>query len=82
MLESRWFPLPAELRERLEAMTPAKPYVFVPMTRREIARLCGASVAERFGESSVEEVARMYGQESARLYRAKLQAEGVDRDEK
>ena len=76
MLESRWFPLPAELRERLEAMSPRKPDVFVPHTRREVARLCGATVAERMSEMSIETVARIHGPESARLYRTKLQKEG------
>jgi hypothetical protein len=75
MLESRWFPLPAELRERLEAMMPAKPNVFVPTTRREWAKLVGAETAARMSEMSVEDVARFHGPETARLYREKLQKE-------
>ncbi len=75
MLSSRFFPHPAELRERLEAMRPAQASVFVPTTRREVARLCGAAIAERMSEMTVEGVAEQYGAESARLYRAKLEAE-------
>ncbi len=76
MLASRYFPHPSELRKLLDAMKPAQANVFVPQTRLEVARLCGEGVAERLGEMSVEDVARIHGAESARLYRAKLQKEG------
>ena len=77
MLASRYFPHPSELQERLEAMRPApRANVFVPQTRREVARLCGAAVAERMSEMSIETVARIHGPESARLYQTKLQKEG------
>jgi hypothetical protein len=75
MLESRYFPHPAELRERLEALKPAPAKVYVPTTRREHARACGEAFAARVDEMTVEEVARLYGAESARLYRKKLEAE-------
>jgi hypothetical protein len=75
MLASRFFPQPAELRERLEAMRPARANVYVPSTRREFARLVGSAIAARVSEPTVVEVEKQYGAESARLYRAKLERE-------
>jgi hypothetical protein len=72
MASSRFLPHPAELTERLEAMRPARVAVFVPTTRAEVRRLCGPAVAEGVSEISVDDCARMYGAESARLYREKL----------
>src|SRR5580704_9254762 len=40
MASSRFLPHPSELSERLEAMRPAQASVYVPSTRREVARLC------------------------------------------
>lgn len=76
VMESRFFPLPAELRERLEASRPRRANVFVPTTRREWARLVGDAVAAGMSELSVEDCARVYGADSAKLYRAKLEREG------
>lgn len=75
MLASRFFPHPSEVRESLEALKPARDNVYVPSTRREVARLCGAKFAAGISEMTVEDVAEQYGPESARLYRAKLEAE-------
>jgi uncharacterized protein YdaU (DUF1376 family) len=52
------------------------PAVYVPKTRRETAKLVGVDVAAKLGEMSVEDCERIYGADSARLYRAKLKAEG------
>jgi hypothetical protein len=64
-------------------MRPAQASVHVPSTQREVARLCGAAVAERMSEMSVEDVAEHSGAESARLYRIKLEGERREtRDER
>ena len=75
MLVSKFFPLPSELREHLEALTPRRSPVYVPNTRREVAKLCGWKVAESMSEMTVEEVEKHYGTESAKRYKAKLDAE-------
>jgi hypothetical protein len=75
MLASRYFPHPADLREHLEAQKTLGASVYVPSTRREVAKLCGGAVAAKLSEMTVEDVERHYGSESARLYRAKLEAE-------
>jgi hypothetical protein len=75
MLTSRFFPLPSELREHLEALAPRQSTVCVPSTRREVAKLCGWKVAEQMSEMTVEDVEKHYGAESAKRYRAKLEAE-------
>jgi hypothetical protein len=41
MLASRFFPLPAEIRERIEAKRPAPYMGFVPLTPRRVLRLTG-----------------------------------------
>jgi hypothetical protein len=75
MLMSRFFPLPSDVREHLEALAPPHSKVYVPSTRRDVAKLCGWKVAERMSEMTVEDVEKHYGAESAKRYRAKLEAE-------
>ncbi|QNI37499.1 hypothetical protein [Edaphobacter albus] len=75
MLASRFFPLPSELREHLDALTPRQSTVYVPQTRREVAKLCGSKVAESMSEMTVEDVEKHYGAESAKRYKAKLDTE-------
>ena len=57
-------------------MKPAQANVFVPQTRLEVARLCGEGVAERLGEMSVEDVARIHGAESGKALSAQLPKKG------
>jgi len=75
MMESRYFPHPSELRERLEASRRGVANVFVPTTRAEMAKRCGAEVAAKVSELSVEDCAKLYGAESAKRYKAKLEKE-------
>jgi hypothetical protein len=74
MTASRFFPHPADLREQIEAARPTRSDVFVPLARWETAKLCGPEIAARSSEMTVDEVARLYGAQSARLYRAKLKS--------
>lgn len=70
MLGSRFFPQPAELRERIEANRP-RPYTgFVPLTPTQVRRLTGRQDEH---EMSFEECDRLYGREAARRYRAKVE---------
>lgn len=75
MMESKFFPHPSELRDRMEAFRPPKANVFVPLTRREVLKLCGPAVALKMTQESVESVEQAYGAESAKLYLAKLRRE-------
>jgi hypothetical protein len=75
MMSSRFFPQPSELRDAIEARKSAPVNVYVPTTRREMARLCGPALTAKSDEMTVEDVERLYGKDSARLYRAKLEAE-------
>jgi hypothetical protein len=68
--------MPAELRQHIEARRPARASVYAPMTRREVARLCGADVAGKMGEMTVDDVRRLHGEESAKRYAEKLKTEG------
>jgi len=69
MLASRFFPLPAEIRERIEAKRP-QPYTgFVPLTPRRVRQLTGRDEPEM----SYDECARLYGREAAKRYRAKVE---------
>jgi len=59
-------------RRRNSSLTPQ---IHVPLTIRETMRLCGMGVASRTTQLAVEDVARIYGDESAKRYEAKLTAE-------
>ena len=50
VVTSKFFPQPADLRERLEALKPAPAKVHVPSTRREVERLAGRVSAARVSE--------------------------------
>lgn len=75
METSRFFPQPSEIGDILRGQMQTVTRVHVPLTRKQTERLVGRERAAQMSEDTVESVERMYGRESARRFKAQLDAE-------